>query len=68
VGEIKPHEGSMFLIDKNCDLLNAFSVMQQTGAKRLIVIDSLLSRHVLGTVTSDDVIAAFLKVMHGVPI
>ena len=65
VADIESKEYSMPMIDQRCDVINAFSTMQQTGIKRFIVIDSLLSRKVLGVVTSEDIVVAFLKVMHG---
>ena len=68
VGDIESQTFTMPMFDKRCELLTAFSTMQQTGIKRFIVIESLLSRKVLGLVTTDDIIVTFLKVMHGVRI
>ena len=65
VGDIESNVYSMPMIDQGCDVIDAFSIMQQTGIKRFIVIDSFLSRKVLGVVTSEDIVVAFLKVMHG---
>jgi predicted transcriptional regulator len=65
LGDIESQTGSMPMVDRGCELLTAFSIMQQTGIKRFIVIDSLCSRKVLGLVTSDDILVTFLKVMHG---
>lgn len=68
VGDIESQMFSMPMIDRRCEILTVFSIMQQTGIKRFIVIDSLSSHKVMGTVTQDDILAAFLKVMHGVRI
>jgi CBS domain-containing protein len=65
VGEIESQAGSMLMIDQRCEILDAFTIMQQTGIKRFLVIDSLTSHKVLGVVTKSDVIVAFLKVMYG---
>jgi Zn-dependent protease len=68
LGDIESQTCTMPMIDKRCEILSAFSTMQQTGIKRFVVIDSLLSCKVLGLVTADDIIVTFLKVMHGVRI
>jgi hypothetical protein len=68
IGDIESQTCTMPIIDKRCEIQSVFSTMQQTGIKRFVVIDSLVSRKVLGLVTADDIIITFLKVMHGVRI
>lgn len=65
VGDIESQSSSMLMIDQRCEISDAFTIMQQTGIRRFLVIDSLLSHKVLGIVTTSDIIIAFLKVMHG---